>query len=151
MAAVTICSDFGVQKNKTCHCFHSFPIYLPWSDGTGCHDLLGKKRLSRLIFYLPTPRLEAALLWGSLVPFIGEWIRDQVLCAQFSSVQSFSCVHLFATPRTVALQASLSITNSWSLRKLMSIESVMPYSAFWLRSSVVSVLISSCARGAHYS
>ena len=26
-------------KNKVCHCFHYFPIYLPWSDGTGCHDL----------------------------------------------------------------------------------------------------------------
>ena len=39
MAAVTICSDFGAQENKVCHCFHCFPIYLPWSDGTGCHDL----------------------------------------------------------------------------------------------------------------
>ena len=29
MAAVTICSDFGAQKNKVCHCFHCFPIYLP--------------------------------------------------------------------------------------------------------------------------
>ena len=27
------------RKNKVCHCFHCFPIYLPWSDGTGCHDL----------------------------------------------------------------------------------------------------------------
>ena len=26
-------------KNKVCHCFHCFPIYLPWSHGTGCHDL----------------------------------------------------------------------------------------------------------------
>ena len=34
MAAVTICSDFGAQENKVCHCFHCFPIYLPWSDGT---------------------------------------------------------------------------------------------------------------------
>ena len=30
---------FGVQENKVCHCFHCFPIYLPWSDGTACHDL----------------------------------------------------------------------------------------------------------------
>ena len=45
---------------------------------------------------------------------------------QFSSVQSLSCVRLFATPRTAAHQASLSITDSWSLLKLMSIESVMP-------------------------
>jgi len=39
MTAITICSDFGAQKNKVSHCFHCFPIYLPWSDGTRCHDL----------------------------------------------------------------------------------------------------------------
>ena len=44
-----------------------------------------------------------------------------------SSVQSLSRVQLFATPWTAACQASLSITNSWSLLKLMSIESVMPF------------------------
>ena len=32
MTAVTICSDFGAQENKVCHCFHCFPINLPWSD-----------------------------------------------------------------------------------------------------------------------
>ena len=44
------------------------------------------------------------------------------------SVQSLSRVQLPSTPWTTAHQASLSITNSWSLRKLMSIESVMPSS-----------------------
>ena len=39
MAAVTICSDFGAPKIKSDICFHCFPICLPWSDGTGCHDL----------------------------------------------------------------------------------------------------------------
>ena len=43
-----------------------------------------------------------------------------------SSVQSLTCVRLFATPWTTACQASLSITSSWSLLKLISIESVMP-------------------------
>ena len=43
-----------------------------------------------------------------------------------SSVQSLSRVWLFVTPWTEACQASLSITNSWSLLKLMSFESVMP-------------------------
>ena len=43
----------------------------------------------------------------------------------FSSVQSLSCVRLFATPWTAARQASLSITSSLSLLKLMSIESAM--------------------------
>ena len=44
----------------------------------------------------------------------------------FVIVQSLSCVQLFVTPRTVALQASLSFTVSWSLLKLVSIELVMP-------------------------
>ena len=45
---------------------------------------------------------------------------------QFSSVQSLSCIWLSATPWTAACQASLSITNSLSPPKPMSIESVMP-------------------------
>ena len=46
--------------------------------------------------------------------------------SQFSSVQLLSWVRLFVTPWTPACQASLSITNSWSLPKIMSIESLMP-------------------------
>ena len=46
--------------------------------------------------------------------------------SQFSSVQSLSRVQLFATPRSAARQASLSITNTWSSLKLVSIELVMP-------------------------
>ena len=49
-----------------------------------------------------------------------------MISVQFSSVQSLSCVRLFATPWTTARQASLSTTNSRSLLKLISIESVMP-------------------------
>ena len=40
MTAVTIRSDFGTQENKICHCFQFFPFYLPWSDETGCHNLI---------------------------------------------------------------------------------------------------------------
>ena len=50
------------------------------------------------------------------IPFLG----------YLSSVRSLSHVQLFVTPWTAAGQASLSITNSWSLRKLMSIALVMP-------------------------
>ena len=49
-----------------------------------------------------------------------------VIYGIFSSVQSLSHVRLFATPWATACQASLSITNSWDLCKLVSIESVMP-------------------------
>jgi len=52
-------------------------------------------------------------------------LKDSVI-SLFVVVQSLSCVQLFATPWTAALQASLSFTISWSLLRLMSIESVMP-------------------------
>ena len=55
-----------------------------------------------------------------------EWMHIY-LYVYISSVQSLSHVWLFVTPWNVARQVSLSITNSWSLLKLMSIESVMPY------------------------
>ena len=51
---------------------------------------------------------------------------------QFSSVQSLSRVRLFATPWIAARQGSLSITNSWSLLKFMSVESMMQYNHFIL-------------------
>ena len=58
--------------------------------------------------------------------------RNKVQCCKeqycISSIQSFSHVWLFATPWIAACQASLSITNSWSSLRLMSIESVMPSS-----------------------
>ena len=60
------------------------------------------------------------------------------LWKEFSSVQLLSHVQLFVTPRTAARQASLSITNSWSLLKLLFIESVTPS----ISSSVVP--FSSC-------
>ena len=51
---------------------------------------------------------------------------DITSATRFASVHSLSRLQLFATPRTATCQASLSITNSQSLLKLMSFESVMP-------------------------
>ena len=53
-------------------------------------------------------------------------LKTSSVASHRSSVQSLSCVWLFATPWTAASQTSLSITNSWSPSKPMSIESVMP-------------------------
>ena len=57
---------------------------------------------------------------------INEWWKDTQHHSLFSSVQSLSHARLFVTPWITACQASLSITNSWSSLRLMSIESVMP-------------------------
>ena len=53
----------------------------------------------------------------------GSRIREP---GEYSAVQSLSCVRLFVIPWTAARQASLSITSSWSLLKLMSVESMRP-------------------------
>ena len=62
----------------------------------------------------------------SPVPTASEQTTRVNLLQHLSSVQLLSCVRLFLTPWTAARQASLSITTSQSLLKLMSIESVMP-------------------------
>ena len=51
MTTVTIRSDFGAQGNKIFHCVHFFPFYLPWSDGTKCHDLSHLMLVSGQLFH----------------------------------------------------------------------------------------------------
>ena len=69
-------------------------------------------------------------MWTSSILKTSPWVLLFLhnLFHQFSSVQSLSHVQLFVTPWSAAFQASLSITNSRSLLKFMSIESVMPSS-----------------------
>ena len=64
--------------------------------------------------------------WKPILESLESYVTFNPWSHSVQSVQSLSHVQFFATPWTVALQASLSITNSWSLLKLMSIESVMP-------------------------
>ena len=67
--------------------------------------------------------------WKILLPYTSElshWLRAAPKGIQFSSVQLLSHVPLFAMPWTATHQASLSISNSRSLLKLMSIKLVMP-------------------------
>ena len=72
-------------------------------------------KINQLLYYMfgvcILPKKHSALAWNKIWP---------------SSVQSLSRVWHFASQWTIARQASLSITNSWNLPKLMSIESVMP-------------------------
>ena len=70
-----------------------------------------------------------------MVNFCPSYYRGKVdtFTTQFSSVQSLSGIQLLVSPWTAAHQASLSITNSRSLLKLMSIESVMPSNHLILR------------------
>ena len=86
--------------------------------------------LCRPLLFLPaykrTYTIQTCVVQSSLSvpPYQDASVLSIGLCLQFSSVQSLSHVQLFATP----LMASLSITNSRSLPKLMSVESMMPSS-----------------------
>ena len=100
------------------------------NTGVGCHALLqeifptqgSKPGLlhCRQIFYCLSHQALAQYSMARSTHFEGQKY------IQFSSVQSLSHVRLFETPWTAARQASLSITYSWSLLKIMSIELLMP-------------------------
>ena len=79
----------------------------------------------RLVWYPTSACMVTYLLWQGAHSFLRQWIH--FAAGWFSSVQLLSRVQVFVTPWTAACQASLSITNSQSWLKLMSIESVMPF------------------------
>ena len=74
--------------------------------------------------FLPT-LIDIMVIWVKFTHSTNQ-IAETLKNVQFSSVNSLSCVWLFVTPWTAAHQISLSITNSRSLLKLISSESVMP-------------------------
>ena len=100
-----------------CVCIHThrethYLFLFPWRRLMHCRILALMKLKCSLIFCL----------------CLSSWYKfmSLSLSIQFSSVQLFSRVRLLVTPWIAAHQASLSITNSWSLLKLMCIKLVMP-------------------------
>ena len=87
-------------------------------DSVSCYSLAG----SSVHGISQARRLE----WVVMIRWILKIWKGLTSIDVISSVQLFSCVWLFATPWTAACQVSLSITNSWSWLKFMSIMSVMP-------------------------
>ena len=113
-------SRFRIAWDLGSKCSHSLPQHsatFPWL-ATG-HMFGTSYSTNQLVFH--------CLFWS---PGRGTSLGQLSFCfrqlVQFSSVQSLSRVRLFVTPWTVTRQASLSITNSQSLLKFMSIESMMP-------------------------
>ena len=98
----------------------SLPGFSVHADSPGKNTGVGCPALLQGIF--PTQKSNPGLLHCRWILYCVNHQRSPFN----SSVQSLSCVQLFAAPWTAAHQASLSIINSQSLLKLMSIESVMP-------------------------
>jgi len=107
------------EKQQTTH--KGIPIRI--TVDLSIETLQARREWQDILKVMKEKNLQPRLLYPARISFKYE---GEIKSFQFSSVQSFSRVHLFATQWTAAHQASLSITNSWSLPKLMSIESVMP-------------------------
>ena len=110
-------------RNETRICtripsIHCYPCSLHWTE----HQRKSEHDVEESTPYLLEPK---ALKFLVPLPNSNTILADFILNS-FSSVQSFSCVWLFAIPWTAACQASLSIMNSQSLFKPMSIKSLMP-------------------------
>ena len=138
------CFIFGAPKNGLS--LFRFPIYLPWSDGTRCHNLhflmlsfkstfslsLSSKG-SLVLHFLPYVWCHLCI-WSYWYFSQHSWFQLMLLPAwrftwctlHFVVVQSLSRVRHFVTEWTAAHLASLSFSISRSLLKLMSIELVMP-------------------------
>ena len=110
MATVTVCSDFEAQEKKVCHCFH---IYLPWSDGTRCHDL----SLSSVEFFKPALSL-------SSFTFIKRLFRSSLLSAirVVSSVYLRLLIFLLAILIPACASPSLAFHIMYSAYKLNKLD-----------------------------
>ena len=84
MAAVTICSDFGAQENKICHCFHCFPIYLPWSDGT-------RPLVFRTIYQKSQKTVTIIQLQSVVLNLLSmrNWVSETLKCAKWRPKDNF--------------------------------------------------------------
>ena len=89
-----------------------FAWKIPWTEELGGLQSMGLQKVGHK--------------WALSLVMIGFFLYILSLFCPFNSVQLLSHVWLFAIPWTAARQASLSITDSWSMLKLMSIESEMP-------------------------
>ena len=119
-------SQFLEQGSNLCH-LHQKHGFITTGPPEKSPDN-GFKHLKNLfhVFMFSQQKTKRHILLDFIKPNF--WFRKyhQQACFRiisFSSVQSLGHVSLFATPGTAACQASLSITNSWSLLKFMSIES----------------------------
>ena len=139
MAAVTICSDFGAPKNKVSNYFHCFPIYLPWSNGTRCHDLsFFECWVLNQLFLSPLSLLSRSSL-VILFAFCHKRVSSAYLLLLLNR---FSHVRLCATPPgspiSEILQArtlewvAISFSNAWKWKmKVKSLSHVWLLATPW--------------------
>ena len=102
-----------------------WPVLFQFHPAYAKADILATYRVKLNSFHIKKKSIFIEFILHKTKPSSEDLYRD-IYSTCLHSVQSLSCVHFFLTPWTAARQAFLSISNSWSLLKLMSIELVMP-------------------------
>ena len=129
LLSATCFSPYPAHETCSCWTCSSRPLTFPAVNTLlyiyTIYPLSKDEYLGGFQFFIIKNNDATCILIYNLV-YISSGFCGQKYCTGFSSVQSLSCVRLLVTPWTAAPQASLSITNSRSLLKLMSMESVMP-------------------------
>ena len=154
MAAITICSDFGAPKNKVWNCFHCFPVYFSWSDGTWCHDLSFRFCPIISIKSSDVPGLVTAhlsdFIWLDSLPPLVELFLSQVLMSLslLFSVWTLCLEHSSKefTPSIVAqpLLSHHSTSNSLLLLLLVYCDSLAATRVWLHESRELVILFHSC-------
>ena len=140
MAAVNICSDFGAPKNKICHYFHCFPIYLPWSDGTRCHDLSFLNVKLKSVFHSPLSLSSRERLFSSSLSAIrvvpSAYLR---LLISLPAILIPACAS--SSPEFLMFYSAYKLNTGWQYTALMySVPDLEPV-CFYMYSSNSSFLI----------
>ena len=126
-----------MTNNLTCICKGPFACNVTWTTKGWCQGIMSCLQLydnsgfcsMKNIFVVRSKKLlQVVTSWDSFTHKKQTLLINFSILYQFSSVQSLSPVWFFSTPWIPARQASLSITNSRSSLRLMSIKSVMPSS-----------------------
>ena len=132
MVAVTIHICLAAWENKLCHCFPCFPIHLPWSDGTGCHDLGFECWVLRQLFHSSVTHIKRVFssLISSIRVLLSAYLRLLIFllailipaCISKSSVlwPSAFCIvqlsHLYMnTVKAIALTIWIFVSKVMSL------------------------------------
>ena len=130
MAAVTICSDFGAQENNACHCFHYFLIYLSWSDGTRCHDLIFECWVLSQLFHSPlSPSSRGSLVPLGFLPWGWCHLHTEVIDISPSNLVSSLCFiqpHILHDVVSYKLNKPGDNIQSWCTPFIIWNQSILP-------------------------
>ena len=132
MATVTICSDFGAPQNKAWHCFHCFPIYFPWSDGTDAMIfvfwMLSFKPTFSLSSFTFIKRLFSSSSLSAIRVVSSAYLRWLIFQLVLPPAQCFSWCTLH-----IKCSINISGTHEWAIKEIFK-SKFDPITYVWIQT-----------------